>query len=319
MARQYADARRALETGISPDSNYRSGAYRASPVAQWLLARTGEKERVRRLIDYYFLLSASSMVSQPSSAGAEFDHWYGTTRASSATLGVNLPWQLFNVRHHGQWELAASAATATRLVLYLQAWRLKHGSLPASFAELMGETGLLNTYDYLTNEAFSYEPQGFDRDLLVAGSDITFKDSSTKNIIPAKQPILYSLGPEQPRGVEYIPDPRIAYHEGIRPLVYRSRNSGINQPYGASKSASQGPPRIAHPNTIRYSVFGQITDEDSLYRLNRIDQTDGEEHGDGAAAAGGAAMSSDIMIDSAPTVSPTHESPSQPPGTPDAP
>ncbi len=266
IARQYADARRALDMGISSDSSDRRGLSNASPVTQWLLARTGEKERVRRLIDYYFLLSADTRVSQPSTTGTEFDHWSGTTHASATTLGVSLPWQRLNVRHHGQFELAMTAENATRLVLQLQAWRLKHGSFPASFADVMTETGPINTHDFLTNEAFHYEPQGFDRDLLVVGVDDTFRDSQTRHIVPAKQPILYSMGIELPRGVELIPDPRIEYHDGIRPLVYRSRNSLTNQPARATKSNSQGPPRSANPNTIRFSIFGQLVDEDSLYQ-----------------------------------------------------
>ena len=311
IARQYADARRALDTGVSPESIYRPGGYKPSPVTQWLLARTGEKERVRRLIDYYFYLSAGTQVAQPSTAGSEFDHWIGTTRPSAATLGVSLPWQRLHVRNHGQFELVMTAESATRLVLQLQAWRLKHGSFPASFADLMSETGLINTHDFLTNAAFHYEPQGFDRDLL----------AEYNTLIPAKQPLLYSEGITEPRGVELVESHVYLNLQGIPTisLRYQARNFRSMQSLQKSSPASPVIDRPTHPHTIRYSVFGQITDEDSLYRLNRIDQTDGEEHGDGAAAAGGAAMSSDIMIDSAPTVSPTHESPSQPPGTPEVP
>ncbi len=280
IARQYADTRRSLETGISTDNIYRQSVTNISPVTQWFLAHTGEKERVRRLIDYYFYLSASSQVSQPSTTGQEFDHWTGTIRArvTAATLGVSLPEQRFNVRHRGQFELALSAETATRLVLHLQAWRLKHGSFPASFADLIAESGPINSRDFLTNESFSYEPQGFDRDL----------QAETIILIPARQPLLYSEGITEPRGVELAPpDPN---GNPSNPLRYQARNFRSNQP---SHMPTPVPPAIgrpANPNTIRFSVFGQVIDEDSLYRLPRTDQTAGEGHG-GGVAAGGSSMS----------------------------
>ncbi len=311
LARQYADTRRSLETGINSDSIHHPGLYKASPVAQWLLSRTGEKERVRRLIDYYFYLSAGSHVSQPVTTGQEFDHWIGTTHASAATLGVSLPWQRLNVRHRGQFELALSAETATRLVLHLQAWRLKHGSFPASFADVITETGPINAHDFLTFEVFHYEPQGFDRDLL----------AETNILIPALQPLLYSEGLTEPRGVQLDDSQGFMNPQGIPTITvrYQASNFRSNQPSHNSNSVPPVIGRPANPHTIRFSVFGQVTDEDSLYRLNHTGQAAEEGHGEGAAAGGGAAMSSDIMIDSAPTAPPTNESASPPPGTPEVP
>ncbi len=303
IARQYADARRSLETGISSDSSYRRGVTNASPVAQWLLVRTGEKERVRRLIDYYFYLSAGTRVSQPISEGQEFDHWRGTTQASAATLGVSLPWQRLNVRHRGQFELALSAETATRLVLQLQAWRHKHGSFPASFADVITELGPINAHDFLTNAPFNYEPQGFDRDLL----------AEYNTLIPAKQPLLYSEGMTEPRGVEIMQFDPVGNR--LKAIQYRARNYYSH----GDRSRQDQPPttRPANPHTIRFSVFGQVIDEDSLYRLNHTGQAAGEGHGDEAAAGGAAAMSSDIMIEGAPTAPPTNALPTPPPGTPE--
>lgn len=307
IARQYADTRRSLETGISTDSIHHPGAYKASPVAQWLLARTGEKERVRRLIDYYFYLSAGTRVSQPISEGAEFDHWIGTTHASAATLGVSLPWQRLNVRHRGQFELAMSGESATRLVLQLQAWRLKHGSFPASFADVITELGPINARDWLTNEAFGYEPQGFDRDL----------QAETNILIPAKQPLLYSEGLSEPRGVWLAPlDP-----PGIptKTLQYQALNFRSNQPLHMSNHVPPVIDRPANPHTIRFSVFGQITDEDSLYRLQRAGQTDVPDQGTEAAPGGAATMSSGIMIEGDLPAPPAHASPTPSPGTPEVP
>jgi hypothetical protein len=51
--------------------------------AQWVLTFAGEKERVRRLIDYYFYLSATTQVSQSPSSGIEFDHWAETSAQAS--------------------------------------------------------------------------------------------------------------------------------------------------------------------------------------------------------------------------------------------
>ena len=273
IARQYADARRSLEMGATLDVG-QSHVFQTSPFTRWILARTGEKERVRRLIDYYFYLSAGSHVSQPTSAGQEFDHWVGTTYVSAATLSVKLHWQRLNVRYHGQFELALSAETATRLVLQLQAWRLKHGSFPASFADVMTETGPINTHDFLTNEAFHYDPQGFDRDLL----------AETNILIPARQPLLYSEGMTNPRGVELT----FVVSNGIatKPLQYQARNFRSHPP---SHMPNPGPPvvnRPANPHTIRFVILGQTTDEDNLHNLGRQGPSESEESGGGTTGGG---------------------------------
>lgn len=305
IARQYADTRRSLESANSLDSIHSKGVHSASPVTHWLLARTGERERVRRLVDYYYYLSAGSYVAQPLLAGAEFDYWIGNTRASAAALGVSLPWARFNVRHHGQFELVLSAESATRLVLRLQAWRLKHGSFPASFADVFDEFGPGYTRDPLTNEQFDYKPQGFDRDLL----------AEYHTLIPAQQPLLYSEGMNEPRGVELTQvDPQ---GKPLETLQYRSRNFYARE-YRSQQSQS-ATPRPANPLTIRFSVFGQIVDEDSLYQPHR--SVPSEEKGPEAEAAGGdgAGMSNSMMSEAPPFSPPASDVPLPQPEVPEVP
>ena len=300
IARQYADARRTLDASLNPDSPWRSDLI----LPRWLLARTGEKERVRRLIDYYFYLSANTYVSQPHDFGQEFTHWISTSRASCATFGVELPWQLFSIRHRGQFELALSAESATRLTLQLQMWRLKHGSFPTSFAELIVGSGPIYVRDFLTNDTFHYEPQGFDRDLL----------AETHILIPARQPLLYSEGITEPRGVQ-LNDPQGFQNPSGIPsisLQYQARNFRSHPFSHPSNPVPSVIDRPAHPNTIRFVVLGQATDEDLLYRIDRKEPFPEAGQGGGAAAGGSGMSQGAVSAGPVPSVEPTPPEPSSP-------
>jgi hypothetical protein len=293
--REYAEALQSLETGIDPETTGTAREIHASPVVRWLLTRSGEKERVRRLIDLYYYASANANIQQAPVVGEAYTQWMISTRASAASLGVNLPWQVLNVRHRGQFEMAGTAEAATRLVLQLQAWRLKnasaplagdvdllnrfqqeagrinaeltsagkepidpqvfetiqqrlkHGPFPVSLAQLQTTYPLAPLRDQLTNEAFHYEPQGLDRELR----------ASFSSEIPAQQPVLYSLGVDEPRGVELMtaPDGRV---------IYEARNARSHHPSHPFLPTSLVSKLARNPHAIRFVILGQDVDEDSL-------------------------------------------------------
>lgn len=257
IARQHADTQRMLETGMAQDTGRPQHSQAGLP-ARWILTFTGEKERTRRLIDYYFSLSANTHVSQSPYSGIEFDHWAETSRSSVATFGVSLPWSRLNVRQRGQFELAWTAETVTRIVLRLQAWRLKHGSFPTGFAELFAQTEQFNIHDYITNTAMQYEPGGFERPLLAQHSII----------IPAHQPLLYSEGISEPRGIEVsnVEEPDNSTGQMRTVFRYQSRNAGAHHPSHMFNPVPQVTNRAVQPNAIRFSVLGEVVDEDSLWR-----------------------------------------------------
>jgi hypothetical protein len=293
--REYAEALQALETGVDPETTGTAREIHASPVVRWLLTRSGEKERVRRLIDLYYYASANANIQQAPMVGEAYTQWMISTRASAASLGVNLPWQLLNVRHRGQFEMAGCAEAATRLVLQLQAWRLKsasatiagdvdllnrfqqeagrinadltsagkdpidpqvfatiqqrlnHGPFPVSLAQLQTTYPLAPLRDQLTNESFHYEPHGFDRELR----------ASFSTEIPAQQPVLYSLGVDEPRGVDLVtaPDGRV---------IYQARNARSHHPSHPFLPTSLVSKPARNPHAIRFVILGQDVDEDGL-------------------------------------------------------
>lgn len=319
IAREYAGALQSLETGgAAPE-------LQVSPVVRWLLTVSGEKERVRRLIDLYYLTSTHASVRQAPIVGEAYTHWMGRTRSSALSLGVNLPWQVLNVRHRGQFEMAASAEAATRLVLQLQAWRLEnasvvqggdvdelmrfhqeagrinaeltnagkepidhlvfdailkrmmHGPFPENLAHLRQYYPQAPTTDLLTNASFGYEPQGFGRDLRV--SAFTF--------VPARQPILYSLGVDEPRGVDLNLDGRF----------FQARNAMIHQPahlfLPAAQKANLLAKSVANPHAIRFVILGQGVDEDGLSEPVSPETPATESEAAGASEEAGSAQSGD--------------------------
>lgn len=275
LAREYADTHRALETGVNAETIGTSNELRPSPIARWFLTRSSEKERVRRLIDFYFYLSAQASIQQAPAAGEAYQLWLRSTNSSAAALGVNLPWQVLNVRHRGQFEMANTAEVATRLVLQLQSWRLKHGSFPSSMIEFMDQMRSENSWiysnDMISNEPFGYEPQGFDRDLRAA----------MKVTVPAKQPLIYSLGIDEPRGVTIsLADNSPDGLSENRPYIYRARNEKArpwNPPYPMPTAADHP----ANPNAIRFVILGQDDDEDRLSDLPSAQTSPAENSGSG--------------------------------------
>lgn len=296
IGREYAETLQSLETGIDPETTGTTREIHASPVVRWLLTRSGEKERVRRLIDLYYYASANANIHQAPVVGEAYTQWMISTRVSAASLGVNLPWQVLNVRHRGQFEMAGSAEAATRLVLQLQAWRLEnssvvqggdvdelmrfhkeagrinaeltnagkepidhlvfdailkrmmHGPFPENLAHLRQYYPQAPTTDLVTNASFGFESRGFGRDLRV--SAFTF--------IPARQPILYSLGVDEPRGVDLNSDGHF----------FQARNAMIHQPahpfLPAAQKANLLAKSVANPHAIRFVILGQGVDEDGL-------------------------------------------------------
>lgn len=350
--REYAEALQSLETGIDPDTTGTAREIHASPVVRWLLTRSGEKERVRRLIDLYYYASANANIQQAPLVGEAYTQWMISTRASAASLGVNLPWQVLNVRHRGQFEMAGSAEAATRLVLQLQAWRLKnesvavagdvdvlirfqqeagrinteltiagkepidpqvletiqqrlnHGPFPVSLAQLETTYPLAPLRDQLTNEAFHYEPQGFDRDLR----------ASFATGIPARQPVLYSLGVDEPRGVELMTDP-----DGR--AIYQARNARSHHPSHPFLPTSLVSKPALNPHAIRFVILGQEVDEDFLsdpWPPETPATGDGAESGSGrmGSAMGGVESPPPAAPESSPAENSTSETEPAPPQSP---
>lgn len=322
IGREYAQALHSLETGINPETAGTSRELHLSPMVRWMLTHRGETERVRRLIDLYYVASANASIHQAPLVGEAYIHWLSSTHITALFLGVDLPWQVLNVRHRGQFEMAGSAEAATRLVLQLQAWRLKnasdfqgevvdelmrfhqeagrinaeltnagkppidhqvfdailkrmkHGPFPKNLADLKQSYPQAPTTDLLTNASFGYEPEGFGRDLRV--SAFTF--------VPARQPILYSLGVDEPRGVDLNSDGHF----------FQARNAMIHQPahpfLPAAQKANPLAKSVANPHAIRFVILGQGVDEDGL---SEPVSPETESEAAGASGEAGSAQSSD--------------------------
>ena len=341
--REYVEALQSLETGIDPETTGTAREIHASPVVRWLLTRSGEKERVRRLIDLYYCASANANIQQAPLVGEAYTQWMISTRASAASLGVNLPWQVLNVRHRGQFEMAGSAEAATRLVLKLQAWRLKsasatvagdvdllnrfqqeagrinaeltsagkepidpqvletiqqrlnHGPFPVSLAQLQTTYPLAPLRDQLTNEAFHYEPQGFDRDLR----------ASFATGIPARQPVLYSLGVDEPRGVDLMTAP-----DGQ--VIYQARNARNHHPSHPFLPTSLVSKPAVNPHAIRFVILGQDVDEDGLSDSKVQETPESEAGAEGGIGGMGSAMGGmESPPPAAPESSPAENPPSE--------
>jgi|GEM_PF-4750362 len=265
LAREYAAAQRAINTGVAMGDENRP-TVRLSYFPSLYMSLSGEKERVRRLVDYYFYLSCGTHASQDPSVGQEYNHWFQSTYASAYAMGVSLPPLTLANRHRGQMEMAMSAKRATSFTLRLQVWRLKHGQFPASLVSILqdGEPAT----DPLTQADYGYQPQGFDLNLRAA----------LNRALPAAQPVLYSLGVSRPHGVKSqgSSDHRLRYYQAMN---WASEQSIAGAEYASSfqnhthrdietriLAESEGP---ANPNQIRFVIFGQPRDEDQLHQQSK--------------------------------------------------
>jgi hypothetical protein len=233
----------------------------------WLLVVTGEKERLRRLVDQYFLVAQSEGNGQSQSAKYEaYDFWELTSSAARNAFHFRLPDRQTGVRLSEQWKLAFSADVATELTLQLQRWRLKHGEFPAGIPDLFSDEdtrpGSWRFYwlrDIVSNSNYGYESKGFPAVLTVAN----------QVVIPARQPILYSMGLHEPRGISLTPVPP-GTTDGQQ-IAFRAMSAAYGDTFQGKGSSGNPLPmhRAASDRTIRFVILGEPVDEDSLCNLSR--------------------------------------------------
>jgi hypothetical protein len=155
---------------------------------------------------------------------------------------------------------------ATELTLQLQRWRLKHGEFPAGIPDLLsdGDTRPGNWRDYwlrdiVSNSNYGYESTGYPADLTVAH----------QVVVPARQPILYSMGLHEPRRIYLTPvSPGTA--DGQQ-FAFRAMSAAYGDSFQGKGSSGNPLPvhRAASDRTIRFVFLGEPIDEDSLCNLSR--------------------------------------------------
>ena len=262
MAREYAAVQRIngfRQTGPSGSGDLKFTAKLARRIA----IISGEHERSRRLVDYYYHLMSQSTPDQPATAGREYEFWVQNTlhllrSDQSGPINGSVP-----PRWRGEWFwLARSSGHATYLILSLQAWRLEHGQFPASLPELPGDAALTArmTTDPLAQQMFGYESTGLSLDL----------QTSPVFLVSGSQPILYSLGLSEPRGLRETSRLPPANESD---LIIQARNwdGGKRQFIGQPSPLVDQP---AHPASIRFVIFGQTISEDSLADSPAEDQAE---------------------------------------------
>ena len=148
-----------------------------------------------------------------------------------------------------QFQNQAAARTGTILCLLLQRYRLEHGTFPTDLATAIESLSpppaprekLL--HDPYSGADFQYRPNGFPDPLHIPRVSAPWKDT-TADILPAGQPLLWSVGPAN-LSIDRFPGP---------PTYYRSTRRGRATTVNGSTLYNDVSPRL-DPAGVRFLIL----------------------------------------------------------------